>query len=66
MGERWCWCRPSNDIYDNDMRGDVELNLAKCSHHVADLADGDLAVATLVVQQERFLAGFNKMQIFIN
>ena len=48
------------------MRGDVELNLAKCSHHVAYLAAGDLAVAALVVQQERFLAGFNKMQIFIN
>ena len=42
------------------MRGDVELNLAKCPHHVADLADRDLAVATLVVQQERFLADFNK------
>ena len=48
------------------MRGDVELNLAKCSHHVADLADGDLAVSALVVQQERFLADFNKMPIFIN
>ena len=48
------------------IRGDVELNLAKCSHHVADLADGDLAVAALVVQQERFLADFNKMPIFIN
>ena len=48
------------------MRGDVELNLAKCSHHVADLADGDLAVATLVVQQERFLADFNKLSLIIN
>ena len=48
------------------MRGDVELNLAKCSHHVADLADGDLAVAALVVQQERFLADFNKLSLFIN
>ena len=48
------------------MRGDVELNLAKCSHHVADLADGDLAVSTLVVQQERFLVGFNKLPLFIN
>ena len=48
------------------MRGDVELNLAKCSHHVADLADGDLAVATLVVQQERFLTGFKKVSLFFN
>ena len=48
------------------MGGEVELNLAKCSHHVADLADGDLAVAALVVQQERFLAGFNKLPIFID
>ena len=48
------------------MRGDVELNLAKCSHHVADLADGDLAVAALVVQQERFLVGFNKLPLYVN
>ena len=64
--ERWCWCRPSNDIYDNDMRCVVELNLAKCSHHVADLADRDLPVAALVVQQERFLSGFNRLSLFIN
>ena len=24
--ERWCWCRPSNDIYDNDMTWGVLLN----------------------------------------
>ena len=48
------------------MGGEVELNLAKCSHHVADLADGDLAVATLVVQQERFLADFNILPLFVN
>ena len=69
MRERWCWCLPtcsSSDIHDNDTRGDVKLNLAKCSHHVADLADRDLPVAALVVQQERFLPGFNRLSLFIN
>ena len=26
MRERWCWCRPINDIYDNEMRWGVLLN----------------------------------------
>ena len=38
-------------------------NLAQSPHDISNLADRDLSVTTLVVQQKRLLAIFNQMYL---